>query len=72
MIALLQDGPVAIALSADGWSGYSSGTFTCTSNAVVNHAVLLVGYTADTWIVKNQWGTSWGENGYIIISRDAS
>ena len=36
----------------------------------MNHAVTIVGYTPDTWIIKNQWGTSWGDNGYITITRD--
>ena len=72
LITFLQDEPIAIALSADGWDSYSSGTFACSASAAVNHAVLLVGYTPDTWIIKNQWGTSWGDNGYITISRTAS
>ena len=36
----------------------------------VDHAVLLVGYTESYWIVKNQWGTSWGLSGYIHVTRD--
>ncbi len=60
IINLLQTGPVMIALSADNWEYYGGGTFSCQANAEVNHAVLLVGYDSDKWIVKNQWGTNWG------------
>jgi hypothetical protein len=36
----------------------------------VDHAVLLVGYTSEYWIVKNQWGRGWGLNGFIHITRN--
>ena len=66
---MLLKGPVAISVASSGWSVYSSGVFQCSAGVSVDHAVLLVGYTADYWTIKNQWGESWGESGYIRIAR---
>jgi hypothetical protein len=38
-------------------------------NTAINHGVLVVGVTDDYWIVKNSWGTTWGENGYIRLAK---
>lgn len=63
-------GPVAIGVDSSQWDNYRGGTFRhtmCTND--IDHAVAIVGYTADTWIVKNSWGTDWGDNGYIYLER---
>jgi len=59
--------PVAVAVDATNWSQYKSGTFSnCATK--LNHGVLLVGVSGDgVWRVKNSWGTSWGESGFIRL-----
>lgn len=38
----------------------------------IDHAVLVVGYTPEYWIVKNSWGTSWGDKGYFYLERGSN
>lgn len=53
---------------------YSSGVFIGKCGSKIDHAVLIVGYGSRNgrpfWLVKNSWGTSWGEKGYIRIERN--
>lgn len=68
-------GPISIAVEADSFMDYQSGIFDdddCGDQ--LNHGVLIVGFGVESdatkyWIVKNSWGESWGENGYIRIAR---
>jgi C1A family cysteine protease len=62
-------GPVSVAVDASNWSGYIRGVFSDCGNEL-NHGVLLVGANSDEWLVKNSWGTDWGENGYIRVAAD--
>ena len=74
---LYENGPLAVALNADPLQTYSSGILNKSTSACpvsgMNHAVNLVGYgtssSTDYWIVRNSWGTSWGESGYFRIIR---
>ena len=60
--------PVSVAVDATNWSAYKTGVFNnCATK--LNHGVLLVGVTTDSWRVKNSWGTSWGETGFIRLAR---
>merc|ERR1719312_455585 len=70
-------GPVAIAINAGmrDFQFYQSGVYdnpSCT--AALNHAVLAVGYGTeggkDYFLVKNSWGTGWGDAGYIKMRRN--
>jgi cathepsin H len=77
--AIFHHGPVSIAFQVvDGFRDYLNGTYssdTCNNTAAdVNHAVLAVGYGTDSegvdyWIIKNSWGTAWGNQGYFNMKR---
>eukprot|EP00928_Gymnodinium_smaydae_P014783 TRINITY_DN15434_c0_g2_i1.p1 TRINITY_DN15434_c0_g2~~TRINITY_DN15434_c0_g2_i1.p1 ORF type:complete len:470 (+),score=85.50 TRINITY_DN15434_c0_g2_i1:200-1609(+) len=74
MRALVEDGPVAVAVVADGWFQYQSGIFDqCTNSWNVNHAVVLFGYgqegSAKYYRIRNSWGAQWGESGFIRVKR---
>eukprot|EP00300_Choanocystis_sp_HF-7_P024908 c2649_g1_i1.p1 GENE.c2649_g1_i1~~c2649_g1_i1.p1 ORF type:complete len:548 (+),score=125.15 c2649_g1_i1:30-1646(+) len=73
MDALVTQGPIAVAVDAapPAWNFYHSGVATmpgCNSHSL-DHEVLLVGYTADAWIILNSWSDYWGQNGFLYISQ---
>jgi len=76
---------VAIDAASTHFQSYKSGIFTGAAasgsgssavpecGTILDHAVLVVGYGtdggADYWKVRNSWGATWGENGYVRMSR---
>lgn len=79
----LDRGPVSVAVAAYHWQFYEGGIVTV-CGTTLNHGVLAVGYgtvssqgygshaSQDYWIVKNSWGVSWGEGGYIRIAKGSN
>lgn len=66
----LNSRPVAVGIQADqsAFQFYSGGILTGTCGTQLDHSVLAVGYGSNYWKVKNSWGASWGDNGYVKIS----
>lgn len=66
---VLSTGPLSICLDASSWSSYVSGVIT-TCGTDVDHCVQAVGINLDEgyWIVRNSWGTEWGDAGYIYLA----
>jgi len=79
MRALVEDGPVAVSVAASKWASYVGGVFeACDKDAVIDHAVTLIGYGRDSeldkkfWLIQNSWGSDWGMDGRVkLLRRDS-
>ena len=77
MSLIYSKGAVSVSVYATKLRNYKSGVYTgCKSVKEGNHQVLAVGWGTENgkkyWLVKNSWGTNWGEKGYFKIERGSS
>jgi cathepsin X len=76
MNQIYQDGPIACGINAFGLTNYTGGILhSHASSTDINHQVSVVGWgvakngTLPFWIVRNSWGSWWGEYGFFRIIR---
>jgi cathepsin L len=74
--AIYTYGPASIAIDAshDSFQKYKSGVYNepACSSTRLDHEVLAIGWGTDPspyWLIKNSWGTFWGEEGFIRMTR---
>jgi cathepsin L len=77
--AICKYGPIAASVNATAlFQNYTNGTFFETASNYgspsSNHAIVLVGWDDDkgAWLMKNSWGTGWGEDGYMWIKYNSN
>lgn len=76
--AIVDYGPVSTCITANGaMQGYGGGIFNACTDDPINHAVVIVGWDDNqgsngVWIIRNSWGSWWGEGGYMRIEYGCS
>ena len=70
--AICEHGPIAMGMRVtSAFIYYDSGIFNEDDSGAINHAMAIVGWDdrdGGYWIVKNSWGTNWGESGYVSVA----
>ena len=78
MVTATVEGCVSVGIEADqtAFQHYSGGVLTGTCGTRIDHGVLIVGYGTQSgteyWLVKNSWGKTWGEQGYVKICKNCN
>ena len=75
MKTALASQPLSVSIEADRsvFQNYASGIFNSAQcGTTLDHATNVVGWgtsgTTDYWIMRNSWGTTWGEHGYMRLA----
>jgi hypothetical protein len=73
LMAAVATPSVSVGINAEALETYSGGIFSGPCGSTLDHEMVVVGYGTDAgqdyWILANSWGSSWGEGGYMRLSR---
>jgi len=77
LLWVLGNSPLSICVDASQWSSYSGGIVASSQcRQQTDHCVLITGWNMNSnppyWIVRNSWGTDWGDGGYIYLQYNAN
>ena len=71
--------PVSVAVDAGDrtFMFYSGGVMTGSCGTELDHGIAAIGYGVESdgtkyWLLKNSWGTTWGEKGFLRMEKDIS
>ncbi|KAL1532168.1 cathepsin L [Salvia divinorum] len=74
LLAAVANQPIAVYLDANNFQFYKSGVLTGKCGTNLTHGATIVGYDEEDgvkfWLLKNSWGTGWGDNGFIKLQRN--
>ncbi|KAL9259907.1 Senescence-specific cysteine protease SAG39-like protein, partial [Drosera capensis] len=77
LVQALAHQPVAVVIDAQSYQlkHYQGGVFRGPCGTSLNHLVTAVGYGVardgtPVWLIKNSWGTAWGQGGYLLLQRN--
>lgn len=75
LVSAIVEQPVSVAVAAnDAWQSYVGGIISISEcpAKTLDHAVQAVGYAEGYWIIRNSWGATWGEKGFVRLAKDSS
>ncbi|KAK9671067.1 hypothetical protein RND81_12G004600 [Saponaria officinalis] len=74
LLAAVNQQPVSIDIDSIAVRHYGGGVYNGGCSSKTNHEVTVIGYGKNDgdlyWLIKNSWGASWGEKGYMKLLRD--
>jgi len=74
LVATYNVAPISICVDAITWQTYVKGIITKNCGTSLDHCVQIVGFgttnNVDYWQVRNSWGTTWGESGFLQVERN--
>ncbi len=73
--ALSEHGPLVVAVTVTpAFLSYTKGVFNERANFEINHGVTIIGWddSKNAWLIKNSWGSLWGEGGFMWIDYNSN